>query len=271
MTLHFRFLCWLTLCFLSIASFAVDQPPASTNAWAVVATPFRAMNITAQGSTIWVCGADEMIMSSKDGGANWETKHQNLDGEVLLNISFVDDRVGHAAGTGGLLLSTDDGGRTWKSHVAAGTVRAFSFADAVNGMAVIDDGHASPRTLSSDTAVIIDGTVKITRDGGEHWEDIAPDSEELRPFVQTLSVAALDSSHFLMLRRQPEVEDVFVITKDGGKSWTVVHPRNDASNRALPRMVFVHDGEYWAFGHELVHREKGGGYGTPLTLHSKRR
>jgi hypothetical protein len=34
-------------------------------------------------------------------------------------------------------------------------------------------------------------------------------------------------------------------------------------------MVFVHEGEYWAFGHELVHREKGGGYGVPLTLHSK--
>jgi hypothetical protein len=116
----------------------------------------------------------------------------------------------------------------------------------------------------------MEGIVKITHDGGEHWEDIAAiNSEELRPFAQTISIAALDSSHFLMLRRQPEVEDVFMVTKDGGKSWKIVHPQNDASNRALPRMVFVHQGEYWAFGYELVHREKGGGYGVPLTLHSE--
>jgi hypothetical protein len=211
-----------------------------------------------------------MILSSKDGGAIWETKHQNLDGEVLLDISFVNEKVGHAAGTGGLLLSTEDGGQTWKSHVTPGAVRAFSFADAINGIAVVGEGHPSPRVSSSDQAVPVEGTVKITHDGGEHWEDIAAiNSEELRPFVQTLSIAALDSSHFLMLRRQPEVEDVFLVTKDGGKSWKVVHPQNDATNRVLPRMVFVHQGEYWAFGHELVHREKGGGYGVPLTLHSK--
>jgi photosystem II stability/assembly factor-like uncharacterized protein len=209
-----------------------------------------------------------MIVSSKDGGATWEINHQNRDGEVLLDISFVNEKVGHAAGTGGLLLSTDDGGHTWKSHVAPGAVRAFSFADAINGIAVIGEGHPSPRVSSSDQAVPIEGTVKITHDGGEHWEHIAAiNSEELRPFVQTLSIAALDGSHFLMLRRQPEVEDVFLATKDGGKSWKVVRPQNDATNRVLPRMVFVHQGEYWAFGGELVHREKGGGYGVPLALH----
>jgi hypothetical protein len=149
-----------------------------------------------------------MILSSKDGGATWETKHQNPDGEVLLDISFVNEKVGHAAGTGGLLLSTDDGGQTWKSHVAPGAVRAFSFADAVNGIAVIGEGQPSSRVSSSDQAVPIEGTVKITHDGGEHWEDIAAvNSEELRPFGQTLSIAALDSSHFLMLRRQPEVNE----------------------------------------------------------------
>jgi photosystem II stability/assembly factor-like uncharacterized protein len=225
--------------------------------WNVVASPFRPVNTTAQGTTIWVCGVGEMILSSKDGGATWETKDQNVDGEVLLDISFVNEKVGHSAGTGGLLLSTEDGGQTWKSHVAPRAVHAFSFADATNGIAVIGEGQASPGVSSSDQALPNEGTVKITRDGGEHWEDVAAlNSEELRPLVQTLSVAALDSSHFLMLRRQPEVEDVFLVTKDGGKSWKVVRPQNDATNRMLPRMVFVHQGEYWAFGNELVHREK---------------
>jgi photosystem II stability/assembly factor-like uncharacterized protein len=265
----FRLLCVFGVFWLCISSFAGDQNPTSNN-WNVVASPFRPVNITAQGATIWVCGADEMILSSKDGGATWEIKHQNRDGEVLLDISFVSDKVGHAAGTGGIVLSTDDGGQTWKSHIAPGAVRGFSFANAMNGIAVVDQGHSRRRVASSDQAIPMEGTAKITHDGGEHWEDIAAsDSQELRPFVQTLSIAALDSSHFLMLRRQPEVEDVFVVTKDGGTSWKIVHPQNDATNRVLPQMVFVHRGEYWAFGYELVHREKGGGYSVPLTLHSK--
>jgi len=265
-----RLLCALTVFWLCASSFAGDQNPTANNDWKVVASPFRPVNITAQGATIWVCGVDEMILGSKDGGATWEIKHQNRDGEVLLDISFVSDKVGHAAGTGGLMLATDDGGETWKSHIAPGVVRGFSFADAMNGIAAVDEGHSRGRVASSDQAVPIEGAVEITHDGGEHWESIAAvNSEELRPFVQTLSIAALDSSHFLMIRRQPEVEDVFVVTRDGGKSWKIVHPQNDATNRVLPRMVFVHQGEYWAFGVELVHREKAGGYSVPLVLHSK--
>jgi len=84
-----------------------------------------------------------------------------------------------------------------------------------------------------------------------------------------LAVAALDSTDYLMIRRQPGIEDVFLVTHDAGKSWHVVHQRNDATNRELARWVFVHGGEYWAFGMELVHRDTGGGYGVPLTLHSK--
>jgi len=211
-----------------------------------------------------------MILTSKDGGATWETKHNNPDGEVLLNISFVDEHVGHAAGTGGILLSTEDGGKTWKKHIAPGSVRAFSFADATYGIAVIGGGNDNSRGTGADQAVHTHGTVVITRDGGEHWEDIAfIDSPELLPFSQTLAVATLDGTHFLMLQKEPGAEEIFVVTKDGGKAWEVVDPQNDSTNHALPSMVFAHQGEYWAFGYELVHREKGGGYGVPLTLHSK--
>ena len=59
-------------------------------------------------------------------------------------------------------------------------------------------------------------------------------------------MTALDNTHFLMLRRQPNVEDAFVVTNDGGKFWKVVHMQNDASNRVMARTVFNHQGEYWA-------------------------
>jgi photosystem II stability/assembly factor-like uncharacterized protein len=265
-----RLLTLFTAFLLCLSCLAVDRPSEAVNNWKVVESAFRPVNLTAQGTTIWVCGVDETISSSKDGGTTWETKHQNLDGEILFDIAFVNDEVGHAAGTGGILLATDDGGQTWKRHVVPGALRLFSFANAMNGIAVVADPTANLKISSSDQARPVEGVVKLTKNGGESWEDVsALNSGELRPFAQTLSVAALDDSRFLMLRRQPEVEDIFVITKDGGRSWRSVHPQNDASDRALPRMVFVHEGEYWAFGHELVHREKGGGYGVPLILHSK--
>lgn len=210
-----------------------------------------------------------MIASSSDGGTSWNLRHQNASGATLLDIGFITEKVGHATGTNGRLLSTTDGGKTWTAHNAADTVWAFSFFDADDGIAVIGgDSNRDPRLWGQ--PAIMDGSVKLTQDGGDHWEDIAAlGSEELRPFTQVLTVAALDASNYLMIRRQPGIEDVFLVTHDAGKSWHVVHQRNDATNRELARWVFVHGGEYWAFGMELVHRDTGGGYGVPLTLHSK--
>jgi len=252
----------------SCLSPAVEHSPLTDSNWSTIDTPFRPVNATAVGNVIWVCGTNEMIVSSADGGVTWEISHQNRDGEVLSNVSFVDEKVGHAAGTGGLLLSTADGGKTWQGHKVSRSIFMFSFADANNGIVLVSRDAGAGNDLIEDDLPSY-GTVKITHDGGEHWQDVALESDELRPFTGVLSVAALDSSHYLMLRRHPEIEDAFVVTKDSGKSWKLVHPQNDSSNRALPKTVFVHQGEYWAFGHALVHREKGGGYGVPLTLRSK--
>jgi photosystem II stability/assembly factor-like uncharacterized protein len=251
------------------SSFASDQNIPVAASWTTVSTPFRAVNITANGDTLWACGADEMIITSKDGGVTWETKHQNRDGEVLLNISFVDSKIGFAGGTGGLLLSTGDGGQTWNIHNLGETIRSFSFADAANGLAIVSADSPLKQDLPKGTFYSY-GAVKVTHDGGGHWEMIAAlDSDELRPFTQVLSIASLDSTHYLMIRRHPNVEDAFVATNDGGKTWKLVHMQNDAANRVLARTVFTHQSEYWAFGHELVHREKGGGYGVPLAMRSK--
>jgi len=91
---------------------------------------------------------------------------------VLLNISFVNGEVGHAAGTDDLLLSTDDGGQSWKKHTAPGSVRTFSS----NG--------PQPSRGSLDRVTVIEGIAKITQDGGDHWEEVTGlDSDELRPFA----------------------------------------------------------------------------------------
>lgn len=244
-------------------------PAPVTSNWARVTPPFKAANITSVGEVFWVCGENEMIASSSDGGNSWNLQHQNPSGATLREIGFVTEKVGYAAGTKGRLLSTKNGGKTWTAHNAADTIWAFSFSDASNGIAVIGgDSNRDPRLWGQPATM--DGSVKLTHDGGDHWENIAAlGSEELSPFTQVLTVAALDAPNYLMIRRQPGVEDVFLVTHDAGKSWHVVHQRNDATNRVLARWVFVHGGEYWAFGMELVHRDVRGGYGVPLTLRSK--
>jgi photosystem II stability/assembly factor-like uncharacterized protein len=94
-------------------------------AWTEVFTPLPAVDITAVGNTFWVCGADEMVASSSDGGATWKLSHHTRDGKILLHIAFASEKVGHAAGKGGLLLSTIDGGKTWTTHNVGDDVLAF--------------------------------------------------------------------------------------------------------------------------------------------------
>src|SRR3954471_20913307 len=152
MIVPLRLLTLFTALLLCLSCLAVDRPPEAVNNWKVVESAFRPVNLAAQGATIWVCGVDETISSSKDGGTTWETKHQNLGGEILFDIAFVNDKVGHAAGTGGILLATDDAGQTWKRHIVPGALRLFSFANAMNGIAVVADPTANLKISSSDQA-----------------------------------------------------------------------------------------------------------------------
>jgi photosystem II stability/assembly factor-like uncharacterized protein len=244
-------------------------PPNSISSWTKVAIPFKATQLTAVGDVFWACGDDEMIASSTDGGNSWTLRHQNSGGATLLDISFVSEKVGHAAGTKGRILSTVDGGRNWQAGNADADVQAFSFADSRNGIAVIG-GDRDVDTGFYGLPATMNGKVMLTHDSGNHWEEIpTQENEDLQRFPFTLAIAALDASDYLMIRRMSGIEDVLFITHNTGKSWSAVRQRNDATNRELARWVFVHDGEYWAFGMELVHRDAGGGYSVPLTMHSK--
>jgi len=252
---------------ISPSSIATEQR------WTEVSTPSPATDITVVGSVFWICGADEMIASSSDGGNTWQTRHHVPSGRVLLHVAFVNEKVGHAAGKGGLLLATTDGGKTWNAHNAGDDVVAFSFADAMNGIAVIGAGgdiNHFARPIYGFHVSPMEGKVKLTHNGGERWEDIpALNSAEFKPFSRVVAVAALDPLHCLMILNEGSIEDAFVVTADAGQSWKMVHQRNDDTNREFAKRVFVHDGEYWAFGNQLVNRQSGGGGMASMTRHSR--
>ena len=59
---------------------------------------------------------------SSDAGEHWQVKHRISDGAMRLNIGFSSDKFGYAAGTGGILLTTEDGGDTWSPRSAGNDV-----------------------------------------------------------------------------------------------------------------------------------------------------
>lgn len=243
-------------------------PDLASHGWTMVRPFLKPMSITATQDTFWMCGAEETIASSADGGTTWQVRHRKAGGSALLNIDFINGTIGHASGEDGLLLSTADGGSTWESRkLGPETVQAFSFANSVDGIALLSShrGRIGIGTLDEVQGVpFLDSHVLLTHDAGQHWEDAALNTnEELRPYTEFLSVAALDATHYLLGIRQPQVAVGYAVTSDGGRTWKLVHLDNVYATR-----VFLHDGQYWAFGIEYLDREHGGGYGAPVSLHS---
>jgi photosystem II stability/assembly factor-like uncharacterized protein len=226
-----------------------DQPSA---AWNTPDLSFRALNITSNGRLLWVCGTDESIAVSEDEGVHWKVKHQMLGSGLLLNIDFADAKFGYAAGTGGLLFTTIDGGETWiKQPGLHETILQVSFSDPQTGLA---------RTTAS---------LLFTTDGGEHWSAVSEgqNADDIKNFPYSFSLVSLDTSRMAIMLKQGAAQYVaqaFLSTQDAGRSWKFVN----IPNVTLYSFLRV-KGKYWAVGSEVIHKEqKNGGYAVPVALNS---
>jgi hypothetical protein len=226
---------------------------AQSQEWHARDLPFKVLGITSIGSSLWACGPNESIAVSSDGGATWQIKHQTPDGGLLLNVGFTTEQFGYAAGTSGLLLTTEDSGVTWQSHsVSNATILQISFADREHGLV---------RTPAS---------LLFTSDGGATWKPVpsgAENPDELKLFPYTFSLATLDAAHMAVMLKQGAAQyepQSFLVTEDTGKSWHVVN----IPNVTLYSFLRVHD-RYWAIGTEVIHKDQpGGGYAVPVALYS---
>src|SRR6266481_6595946 len=164
-------------------------PGIAVRGWSRVEPFPKPLDLSATRESFWVCGAEETIASSSDGGATWQLRHRKAEGRPLLRIGFLNDLVGHASGDDGLLLSTADGGRTWNSHVlGAETVQLFSFADSANGIAVLSSHHGDVGMGMLDEVQgipFLDSRILLTHDGGQHWEEAALNSnQKVQPYTE---------------------------------------------------------------------------------------
>ncbi len=170
-------------------SLSMVSTGAADEGWHTVSVPFRPINIAKSQNALWICGVHEGIASSKDGGSSWQVQHQSSEGGILLNIGFVDAKVGYAGGTNGLLLLTKDGGQTWLP-TKAGT-------EPILQVAFGDEKHGMIRTPSA---------VQLTDDGGAHWKEVSAlkTDKELAKWKFVFALGALDATHAaIMLKVGP--------------------------------------------------------------------
>ncbi len=234
-----------------VLSTVTGAQTSAAHGWQVQNLPFRILAVTSHTSSFWICGVDESIAASSDG-RNWQIKHSKHDGSVLLTIGFANEKFGYAAGSGGVFLTTEDGGGTWAPHSAGNeSIFQISFSDPQHGLI---------QTRSS---------LVFTRDGGSHWLPIslAQNAEQLKAFPYVLSLVALDPTHMgVMLKKGPAqyFAQSFLVTGDSGESWKFINVPNVTLYSFLAA-----EGKYWAIGTEVIHKKRpDGGYAVPVALYS---
>lgn len=154
----------------------------------------------------------------------------------LHSVFFIDQNRGWAVGSRGTLLSTVDGGRTWKrkSTPIEDTIRDIYFTDDQNGVLVCERSIYDLRTNDEPRAYLLK-----TMDGGEHWKRV------------TIRGGAIDAR----LMRAVFSRDgrgwafgeggAMFVTNDGGSSWS----RLQAPTRyLLLGGAFINERSGWLVG-----------------------
>ncbi|MEX1011099.1 MAG: YCF48-related protein [Balneolaceae bacterium] len=115
----------------------------------------------------------------------------------LFSIHFHNSMLGWAAGAGGQILKTTDGGEIWDTRSSGASVRIedISFVDANIGWAV---GHS--------------GLVLRSEDGGESWTQQQSNTD-----VNLLGISVIDADRAWLVGQQ----SVIRFTTDGGETWEV--------------------------------------------------
>jgi photosystem II stability/assembly factor-like uncharacterized protein len=127
-------------------------------------------------ATTGFAGGFGALLATHDGGRTWQMGKE-VQGGILRDLWFLDERTGWAVGHDGLVLRTQDGGTTWERlpPFTHNRLRSLRFLDAQHGWIC---GDASP----SDPGVLF-----ATTDGGTTWQRVALDAPDLHRFAESPS------------------------------------------------------------------------------------
>ena len=225
----------------------------------------NALTVT-PGGDLWVAGSEgwdgALLARSADKGAAWEYASAPTL-EYLLGIAAVTDKVGYAAGTGGALVRTGNGGRTWREVASApqGDLLGMRFASATEGW-----------TLANDR-VTVAGTVQHTGDGGATWTAQTGVPGTLLYAVDSVGqdvwVAGGDpSAGPLLAGERVSGDGVLLHSPDGGATWETQWG-GAAADLRLSDVDMLDELNGWAVGDAtaaqralVLHTTDGGGTWT---------
>lgn len=133
--------------------------------------------------------------------------------ERFRGLAPVDRRTAWVSGTGGTVLRTVDGGRTWRDVSPGQGTGTLEFRD----IEAFDDQRAVVLSIGEGG----DSRVYRTVDGGQHWRRTFTNAEPTA-FYDCLSF--FDAKHGLALSDPVDGRFRLISTDDAGASWSVVDP-----------------------------------------------
>ncbi|MCH2172326.1 YCF48-related protein [Myxococcota bacterium] len=129
-----------------------------------------------------------------------------IQNPYLFTIRFDDENNGLISGLGGVILRTQDGGRTWR-YVSTDRKQAI-FAVAQGGEQAVAVGEK--------------GLVRVSTDGGASWSREPNEFPRIFTFMRDLDFEADRKVGFIVGQ-----EGMILRTRDGGISWDWVLPPED--------------------------------------------
>ena len=192
------------------------------------------------------------IFYTEDGGETWSDVSPELDSaesrwytqtQTLYDVQG--DTIWYGTRFGRILRSVNQG-KDWEVFDAAsGNVNSIVFKDALNGIAVFENGL---------DGFLLPTITMRTEDGGETWTQIeAPDIIENLFYVEGSGGVYIGSTG-------QTVKPGFLISKDDGNTWTYDIPTVGGATYFFPRPDFGLMGDIGFVGSHYKYQ------GPPLTL-----
>lgn len=178
----------------------------------------------------------QFIYKTEDGGNTWSRQYFRYNKDPLQKLVFVDKEVGWAIGETGVILSTTDGGQSWKDQTSgtAQHLRGIGFINKEQGWIV---GRG--------------GTVLYTNNAGDSWSPVDVGT------TATLSDVQFTDSQNGWIVGSEGTTNVILSTRDGGSSW---QQQSSESTNALTSMSLTDSATGWAagLGGTILHTITGG-------------
>jgi len=245
---------------------------------------FNSMDGWATGGTPITLRND--YFKTSDGGVTWESQTSRITGQTLWGVDFVDEMTGWAVGSGGTIIHTKDGGKTWVHQTSPSRtrLRSVNFWDKKIGW-ILGFGGVILHTRNggeiwwqqnsgtdyeleqasfvspqegwvvgwSDNYGVPLGIVLHTIDGGNTWHNQTPQG-----IGRLHAVYFIDSLRGWIATGGGTIEDFGNLyrTLEGGKTW---EPQITQVNDSFYRIWFVDALHGWVAGQNGILRTINGG------------